>query len=180
MTTFKYIGKLVVTLFLITAVVAALLGGVNAITAQRIAFAGEQKIQSAIDRVVPGSDKVAAVTQFTDSTGTVKAVWSKEAGYAVQVEPNGFGGAITMMVGVSKDGRVLGIEIVKHTETPGLGAKAAGDNAAANAFRDSFIGLSGVVAVSKDGGEADTLTGATITSRAVAAGVSAALGCRVG
>lgn len=179
MSTVKYIVKLVVTLFLITAVVAAALGGVNAITADRIAAINAEKIQKAISQVLPGETNPAEAA-FTDSTGTVKKVWKGESGYAVQVEPNGFGGAITMMVGVSNDGKVLGVQVVSHTETPGLGAKAAGDGAVATAFRNSFVGLSGNVTVSKDGGEADTLTGATITSRAVAAGVSAALAVKVG
>ena len=75
----------------------------------------------------------------------------------------------------STDGKVLGISIIKHAETPSLGAVAASKGSAGENFRNSFIGLSGTVAVSKDGGEADTISGATITSRAVAAGVNAAL-----
>ena len=98
-----------------------------------------------------------------------------ESGYAVKVAPSGFGGTVEMMVGVGTDGKVLGISIIKHAETPSLGAVAASKGSAGENFRDSFIGLSGTVAVSKDGGEADTISGATITSRAVAAGVNAAL-----
>lgn len=178
MSTAKYIFKLVATLFVITALVAAALGGVNAITADRIEALNAEKINSAIAQVLPGEGSPKE-TPFTDATGTVKKVWKGEQGYAVQVEPNGFGGAITMMVGVSNEGKVLGVQVVSHTETPGLGAKAAGDGAVAIAFRNSFVGLSGNVTVSKDGGQADTLTGATITSRAVAAGVSAALAVKV-
>ena len=100
-----------------------------------------------------------------------------ENGYAVQVTPGGFDGAIDMMVGIDKGGRVLKIAIISHTETAGLGAVAAAQNAAGEAFRESFVGQSGSLAVTKDGGCIDAITGATITSRAVTEGVNAALAC---
>ena len=87
----------------------------------------------------------------------------------------GFGGTITMMVGIDLEGKVTGISIISHTETAGLGSVAGDNSAKGQAFRDSFIGLSGSVSTSKDGGEADTITGATITSRAICDGVNAAL-----
>ena len=74
------------------------------------------------------------------------------------------------MVGVGTDGTVTGVEVVKTAETSGLGA-----NASTPAFRDQFVGQSGVLAVSKDGGSIDALTGATITSRSVTNGVNSAL-----
>ena len=82
-----------------------------------------------------------------------------------------------MMVGVDNEGNVLGISIVSHTETAGLGAVAAASTSAGEAFRGQFAGTSGSVAVSKDGGALEAITGATITSRAVCAGVNAALAC---
>ena len=91
--------------------------------------------------------------------------------------PAGFNGTVTMMVGVDNDGKVTGISIISHTETAGLGATADANTDAGRAFRDQFIGMSGTVSVTKDGGEVDALTGATITSRAVCTGVSAALAC---
>ena len=83
------------------------------------------------------------------------------------------------MVGVDNDGNVSGISIISHTETAGLGAVAAASTPAGENFRGQFVGASGSVAVSKDGGQMDAITGATITSRAVCAGVSAALACTV-
>ena len=82
-----------------------------------------------------------------------------------------------MMVGVDNDGKVLGISIISHTETAGLGAVAAATTSAGEAFRGQFVGQSGSVAVSKDGGAMDAITGATITSRAICVGVNAALAC---
>ena len=59
----------------------------------------------------------------------------------------------------------------------GLGAVAAAKNSAGEAFRGQFVGMSGQLAVTKDGGEVDALTGATITSRAICQGINAALAC---
>ena len=82
-----------------------------------------------------------------------------------------------MMVGVDFEGKVLGIDIIKHTETAGLGAVADAETPAGQNFRGQFVGASGSVAVTKDGGTMDSITGATITSRAICDGVNAALAC---
>ena len=170
----KTILRLTLTLFLICAVVAAALAGINAITAPRIAQLKEQKVAAAIAAVLPGTAK--ETTDFVDTTGLVQKVWQSESGYAVQVAPSGFGGTVTMMVGVDFNGKVLGIDIVSHTETAGLGDVAASDSTKGQAFRNQFRGQTGSLAVSKDGGTIDAITSATITSRAVTAGVNAAIG----
>ena len=167
-----YIARLAITLLLITAVVAAGLACVNAATSPEIEALNAQKTQNAVEAVLPGGGESIA---FTDDSGIVSTIYKGQAGYAVEVTPVGFNGTVTMMVGVDNAGQVLGISIVSHTETAGLGAEAAADNAAGNAFRGQFAGMSGSVSVSKDGGQVDALTGATITSRAVCTGVNAAL-----
>ena len=172
-----YVLRLALTLFAITAVVAAALAGVNHITAPIIAAAKEAKTQEAISMVLPGGGSEIA---FTDDTGLVSKVYASEAGYAVQVCPSGFDGGIDMMVGIDKNGNVTAITIINHTETAGLGAVAAAKTSAGEAFRSQFAGMSGVLAVSKDGGDVEAITGATITSRAVTAGVNAALSCVAG
>ena len=112
----RYIARLAITLLLITAVVAALLAAVNSVTAPRIEALNAQKTQQAIEAVLPGGGE--QVTD-TDDTGLVGTVYKGSAGYAVEVMPNGFNGAVTMMVGVDLNGQVLGISIVNHTETAG-------------------------------------------------------------
>lgn len=169
-----YVLRLALTLLVITAVVAVALAGVNSITQPKIEAFNAQKLQSAIEDVLPGGGDAIA---FTDDTGLVSSVYQGESGYAVEVRPNGFGGAITMMVGVGTDGKVLGISVVSQAETAGLGAVCAAATSAGEAFRGQFAGQSGSVAVTKDGGEIDAITGATITSRAVTVGVNAALDC---
>ena len=171
-----YILRLALTLLVITAVVAVALAGVNSITAPKIEQLNAEKTQQTIETVLPGGFDT-QITDYTDDTGLVTNVYSGANGYAFEVTPAGFDNTITMMVGVDHDGKVLGISIVSHTETSGLGAVAAASTSAGESFRGQFVGMSGSVSVTKDGGEVDSLTGATITSRAVCTGVNAALAC---
>ena len=173
--TAKYVCRLALTLLIITSVVAGILAFVNGITAPRIAAARDAKVQQAIEAVLPGGGE--PIDTFEDATGTVKKVYASDTGYAIEVHPSGFNGEITMMVGVGKDGTVLGMSIVNQTETAGLGAVSAARTSDGEDFRNQYVGQSGTLAVTKDGGDINAITGATITSRAVTAGVNAALAC---
>ncbi len=177
--TVKFVLRLGFTLFLITAVVAGILAFVNSVTAPVIAQINAQKTQQAIETVLPGGYDE-EITDYADATGLVTKVYKGANGYALEVTPAGFDNTITMMVGVDFDGNVLGISIVSHTETAGLGAVAAANTSAGEAFRNQFVGQSGSVLVSKDGGTMDAITGATITSRAICVGINAALDCVAG
>ena len=174
-----YVLRLAGTLLLICAVTAGLLAGVNAVTAPVIEELNAAATQEAISAVLPGGFD-SEITDFSDATGLVSKVYQGEAGYAIEVGPGGFDNTITMMVGIDNEGKVLGISIVSHTETAGLGAVADAETPKGIAFREQFIGTSGSVAVSKDGGQMDAITGATITSRAICVGVNAALDCVAG
>ena len=174
-----YVLRLAGTLFLITAVVAALLACVNAVTAPVIEELNAAKTQEAISAVLPGGFDT-EITDFTDESGIVSKVYQGANGYAVEVGPGGFDNTITMMVGVDNEGKVLGISVVSQTETAGLGAVSAAETPKGIAFRDQFVGQTGSVSVTKDGGTMDAITGATITSRAICVGVNAALDCVAG
>ena len=164
------IFRLVITLFLITAAVAAALAGVNAITKDAIAANQEKKTQDALAVVLPAAGALQKL-ELSGDTGIVSEVYSDGESYAVKVLPGGFDGEITMMVGISQ-GKVTGISVISHTETPGLGAVAAAQNAKGEAFRGQFVGQEGTLTV---GNQIDAMSGATITSNAVVAGVNAAL-----
>ena len=184
--TFKYILRLTVTLLLICAFVALALAGVNAITKDKIAENKAEKTRQALQKVLPGVQKVKEIP-FTDATGMVTKVYQSDMslsndsntafGYAVEVAPNGFGGAITMMVGVGLDGKVLGISIISHAETPGLGAVAAQNTDKGVAFRAQFKGLIHGITIGDGENQIDALSGATISSQAIVDGVNAALAC---
>ncbi|MEA4964237.1 MAG: RnfABCDGE type electron transport complex subunit G [Oscillospiraceae bacterium] len=173
-----YIAKLVLILFLITAIVALLLGGVNAITKDKIAKINQEKTAEAIRTVLSSQAEPETLADYADETGLVKAVYRMaEDGWAVEIVVGGSQGDIDMMVGINADGTVSGISFVSMSETSGLGAVAAQSSQKGASFRSQFVGKSGELAVNKDGGEIDALTGATITSRAVTTGVNAALTC---
>ena len=91
------------------------------------------------------------------------------------VNPKAFGGALRLIVGTNADGTVAGAQVTAHGETPGLGAKAQSD---AN-WIGQYAGqpADGSLAVTKDGGTINSITGATITSRAVTLGVNTAANC---
>ena len=168
--TLMHIVRLTVTLLAICAVVAAVLAGVNMITEDKIAQIQVQKTQNAIAEVLPDVQDLQQLP-LDENTGIVQAVYAAGGSYAVQVAPGGFDGEVTMMVGIS-DGAVTGISVISHTETPGLGAVAAAQNAKGEAFRSQFVGQNGELAV---GDQIDAMSGATITSNAVVTGVNAAL-----
>ena len=93
-------------------------------------------------------------------------------GYCMEVLPSGFGGTLTVVVGINTDGTVAGAKVTSHAETPGLGAKAQADPT----WIPQFAGkpADGSLAVTKDGSDIVPITGATITSRAVTKAVNTA------
>lgn len=163
----KYILRLTLTLFAITAVVAGLLGLVNFLTEDRIAAQQAKKAQTAMEEVLPAEEYTPLETAHA---GVVAAYRAGSAGYVVRVNVSGFGGTIDMMVGVDVDGCVTGVSVISHSETASLGANCTRED-----YRDQYLGASGTLAVTKDGGTIEALTGATVTSRAVTEGVNLAL-----
>ena len=179
--TFPYVLRLTLVLFLITAVVAGLLGLVDALTRDRIDAIIVEKKNAAMSRVLPaeayedvavpdGADPVVVAASAAKTGG-------ETVGWVFEIKPSGFGGDIDLMVGVKSDGTVGGISIISHSETSGLGAVAAQSSTNGTKFRNQFVGLTGPLAVNKDGGTIDALTGATVTSRAITNGVNKALDC---
>jgi electron transport complex protein RnfG len=90
--------------------------------------------------------------------------------------PDGYNGAIGMLVGITSAGQVTGVRVVHHRETPGLGDAI---ERAKSAWIEQFTGKSlhdpARWAVKKDGGSFDALTGATVTPRAVVRAVNGTL-----
>jgi Na+-translocating ferredoxin:NAD+ oxidoreductase subunit G len=90
---------------------------------------------------------------------------------AVEASGKGYKGDVGLMVAIDvKEDKVIGIDVTTHSETPGLGAKAKTDPKFAAQFKG--VSASNPVKVSQDGGSINAISGATITSRGVAAGVS--------
>lgn len=169
---FGYVVKLGITLLLITAIVAGLLGAVNYITKSKIKENTDQKIRDAIGLVLPNADSEPESVELTesDTANGITAVYRVGDSYALELEVGGSQGNIDLMVGVDTSGVVQGVQIISHSETPGLGAVAASSGSKGESFRSQFVGKSGEVKVD----EINALTGATITSGAVCEAVSIA------
>lgn len=165
----KKILKLTFVLFLVCAVVAGVLGGINELTRDTIAAQKAAKTARAYAAVLE-SESYADVEYDKAAFPTIKNIAKADngSGHVVMTTFSGAQGFITMAVGVDTDFRCTGISIISHSETSGLGANAASSAQVGVDFRAQFVGQDESIALTKAGGEIDALTGATITSRAVA------------
>lgn len=169
-------ARLVIVLFAITAIVALLLGLTNYITADKIEAITAEKTAKAFSEVLPGEYSFEELDgNFELDSGKLTGVYEAKngsalGGYVVRLSVSGSQGDIDMAVGVGTDGKVSGVSIIGMSETAGLGSKASDEG-----WRSQFIGADSALAVNKDGGTIDALTGATVTSRAVTNGVNSAL-----
>ena len=183
----KYIIKLTVTLFVTCVVVAALLGLVDNVTRDKIAAINWENTVAAMKAVVADPD----ATTFSDALqdieapsaaaaaagGTLDSVYEVQVGganvgYAIKVVASGSQGNIEMMVGVDGEGAVTGVSIVKNSETAGIGSKVMENQ---NGVLDQFVGKSAADGTLVVGTNVDAITGATVSSKGVTAGVNAAL-----
>lgn len=185
----KFILKVAGTLTAICLVVAALLGGVNAVTEDRIAEIKAENTRNAFAAVasVANADfpelaitdamTAAAKTQGAKLSAAYEVVsGSEKAGYAFEVVTSGSQGDIDMIVGVDADGAVTGVSIVENKETSGIGSKVMDNNPlpSGTGVLDQFVGKSGAgsLVVKKN---VDAISGATVSSKGVTKGVNAAL-----
>ena len=167
------IKNMVLSLTLVCLVCSVLLGGVYNVTAEPIKKAAAARTAASIARVLPPFDSEPQEHR-TELGGVQFVYYSVEgAGIAVVSTTAGFGGPLTVMVGIGEDGLIVNSVVLSHSETPGLGAKCAVDEA----FRGQFEGFdpaSKRLAVTRDGGDIDAITASTISSRAYTAAVAQA------
>jgi electron transport complex protein RnfG len=161
--------RIIVCLTVICLAVAGLLGAVNYFTKSRIEENENAEKQAAIKAIFGDSVTTELISGENDDHELYLILRDgKVYGYCAEVAPTGFGGEIGMMVGVGADGKVCGANIVSMSETPGLGSRAKEETW----FLEQFVGKSGTLAV---GDGVDALSGATISSKAVTAGINDAL-----
>lgn len=194
-----------ICLFVITLVAGLLLGAVYTITKKPIddqtekkkqeayaavyegaEFASDKDIQTALDRynadLAAGKVKTEAGESLSDVvvSEVMKAqVDGKDAGYVVTCSGKGYGGAVTVALGIDQEGVIKGIQVTDcSNETPGLGQNASGKD-----WNGQYIGMntSQDINVVKDGtgsadaGKINAISGATITSSAVTRAVNGTL-----
>lgn len=173
----RYVGRITGILLAICLIVSLLLGVVNQITKPRIDAIQAEKIRAAMAQVLEADEYlpiqlqkdlkgIQSVSEARTNGGTL--------GYVVQVTANGSQGEIQMMVGVDVENRVTGVSVIKHSETPNIGTKVVADQS----VLDRFIGMDhakGEITVNSGSNRFDGISGATVSSRGVAAGVNTAL-----
>ena len=170
----KEIIRLTLILTAITAVSAGVLAFVNQKTEQPVKKALSEEKMIAVRNVLPPFDNELVKDRvfIPDSTGdTLEVFRGKKDGiingvaFSI-VSPDGYSGDIEFLVGVDLDGVIQGIEILKHSETPGLGARIQSEEFR-GMFKNHGIDNTEIWKVKKDGGVFKEITGATISSRAV-------------
>lgn len=157
--TASLIIKMAVLLMVICAVVSAVLGAVNMITAPVIADIAAAKTAAAYNEVLPSTGEYTPV-DYSDAN--VTAVAKCAEGTVVEVSISGSQSMLALAIGVDNDGAITGVSVIDHGETPGLGAKSTEAE-----WRAQFVGQTSGLALDKKGGEVAPLTGATITSQAI-------------
>ncbi len=174
----KKILKLTAILFLISAIVAGVLGVVYELTIDRITAISEQKTADAYAEVLSAKEyKEVKYTGEDTAIDKISEAYAEDgslSGYVVETTVTGSQGSITIIIGVDTDKKCTGISITSSSETSGLGAVASSPSDKGVAFREQFVGQGSDVALSKKGGEINALTGATITSNAVTGAVASA------
>ena len=156
-------------------VCAALLGGVYVLTEDAIAQTNAALLRESVGSVLPAGGTLSEALPLevggTPSEYYVSTADGAPAGYAVKSTVSGFGGPLVLMVGLTPEGKVYGTSVLSHAETPGLGS-----NLTSEGFMKQFKGMPAArnISVSKDGGEVEAITSATITSRAVCGAINAA------
>jgi electron transport complex protein RnfG len=173
-----------------------LLGGVALLTSAALAYAAhitEADIKAAeaadlkqsLTQVLPGeyeNDLLKDTVTLPGKDGDVLVYRGRRAGkveaIVYRVIGHGYAGNIVCVVGLSREGNILGVRVISHKETPGLGDKiepAKGDWI--HSFEGKWLGEPPLEkwAVKKDGGVFDQFAGATITPRGVVNAVKGGL-----
>lgn len=144
-----------------------LLAAYNGLMSTRISQAKEE-LESKLQTILPGST---AFTEeaYTGEDANIQHVYKGETGYVIGTLTHGYANNIAMLIGVSNEGTVTGLQIRDMHETMGLGQKALTDWQ----FLAQFLNTTGDAEVGTD---IDAITGATVTSRAVTRSVNSAVG----
>ena len=185
----KFILKVAGTLTVISLIVAALLGLVNNVTADKIAEIDAANTREAMSKVVDeGSeftDKLeipqAAIDAAAAQGGKITELYGvknagADAGYVMKISASGSQGTIVMMVGVDANKAITGISVVSHSETSGIGTKVVGNepNTAGVPVLDQFQGMSGAGSLVV-GKTITAISGATVSTKGITMGANAAL-----
>ena len=127
----------------------------------------EEELQQKLLTLLPGSKEFTA-EEYDGEDQTIRSVYKAENGYVIATSTQGYAGSIAMLIGVTNEGSVTGLQIRDMEETYGLGFEALTDAE----FLAQFLGTEGDAEV---GENIDAITGATVTSKAITRSVNAAV-----
>ena len=166
-----------IVLTAISVIAAGALAYVNQMTEGPIEENKARTLAEGINSVLGVSNaQVESTNTVEDANGNDVVIYTTDQGVAVKtIDPNGFGGKLTVLVGFDEVGAIKGYTVLEHAETPGLGAKA--QDWFQKGQKGDIIGKNPgekELTVSKDGGDVDAITASTITSRAFLRAVNAA------
>lgn len=174
------IFKLGLVLVIITACASLILALVFNVTKEPIARQEKLKNEMAMKELITDAESFEVMD--VEVTGNVLEVnegknTNGTAGYTLKMSTKGYGGEIILMVGISAEGDVAGMKVLSQSETPGLGANAT-QPSFYEQFKDKKIDetITVVKARPSKENEVQAITGATITSNAVATAVNEAVG----
>lgn len=188
MSTLRSVLHTAVGLGLFAAVTVGVIALTATLTSDRIAAQQERLRQAALAEILGHDDF--DLSQTLDLPPGVlghrdarEAIVARQNGEAVALLvpvriPDGYAGPIELLLGITRDGRVAGVRVVEHRETPGLGDDIERRRSDwIDSFRGRALGDPPLArwTVRRDGGDFDAFTGATITPRAVARGIGRAL-----
>ena len=172
--------KMVVVLVILSSFSGGLLAAVRNGTKDRIEYQQLTFVKGpAIMAILEGASNDPIVDRFKIEYegGTASffvGIFDGQPGkIAFESAGKGFGGDIGLMVGVDiQEDKIIGVGVTTHSETPGVGSKAKSDPSFTRQFEG--MNLMDTFQVKTDGGQIDAITGATVTSRGVAVGVTQA------
>ena len=159
----KFIVVITVKLLVISMITALLLSCVNALTVNKIAENAEREKAEAISSIFPEAESNTPLENVLfEGMSAVYKVHAGEniLGYVAEVNPLGFGGEMTVMVGVCTDGTVAGVKLISHSETPGLGSRVEDAN-----YLGQYVGKD--KSTLKPKVDIDIITGSTVSSNAI-------------
>ena len=162
----KDILKIAAILFVVCGLAAGALSFVNLATKDRIAAFAEEERVAAFKKIFPAAESFTERAPAASDGGVTEwdaVAGGRTVGRVQLLKPMGYSGTIRLVYGVDAAGALTGVQVLEHTETPGLGAKIT-----TAAWTGQFKGKArDQVALKKDGGAIDAIAAATISSRAV-------------
>lgn len=174
--------RIVIAILVAALVLLAATFGLNGIAAKR----AQEEHLWLMRTLLADEEATFQVEPYSGEDETIRSVHKSTLGYVIETDTRGYADEMTVVVGVSNDGRVTGLVVLDAHETLGLGSKALTDHV----FLSQFLNKSGVFTVGSadafsgatqetaDDGEeiwVDGITGATVTSKAVARCVTSAV-----